>query len=56
MDMQKWLDKAIELGSEYGIKVLGTIVIWIVGNWIIRKMLKVLTKSSVTDHLIDDHI
>ena len=45
MDMQKWLDKAIELGSEYGIKVLGTIVIWIVGNWIIKKMLKVLTKG-----------
>jgi small conductance mechanosensitive channel len=45
MDIQKWLDKAIELGSEYGIKVIGTIVIWIVGNWIIRKMLKVLTKG-----------
>ena len=45
MDMQKWLDKAIELGSEYGLKVIGAIVIWIVGNWIIKKLMKVLTKG-----------
>ncbi len=41
MDVQKILDRVIELGSEYGIKVIGAIVIWIVGSWIIKKMMKV---------------
>ena len=40
MDIEKILDKVIELGSEYGIKVLGAIAIWIVGSWIIKKMMK----------------
>ncbi len=44
MDIEKWLDKGIELGTEYGIKVLGAIIIWIVGSWIIKKIMKVMTK------------
>ncbi len=40
MDVQKILDRVIELGSEYGIKVIGAIVIWIVGSWIIKKMMR----------------
>lgn len=44
MDLEKWLDKGIELGTEYGIKVLGAIIIWIVGSWIIKKIMKVMTK------------
>lgn len=44
MDYQKWIDKGIELGSEYGLKVIGAILIWIVGSWVIRKLTKVLGK------------
>lgn len=44
MDVQKILDKVIDLGSEYGIKVIGAIVIWIVGSWIIKKMMKGINK------------
>lgn len=40
MDMQKWLDKGFEFISEYGIKVIGAIVIWIVGSWVIKKITK----------------
>jgi len=40
MDFQKILDKVIEIGSEYGIKVIGAIVIWIVGAWIIKKIVR----------------
>lgn len=45
MDFQKILDKVIEIGSEYGIKVIGAIVIWIVGSWIIKKIVKILAKG-----------
>lgn len=40
MDIQKWIDKGIDFASEYGIKILGAIVIWIVGSWIIKKLMK----------------
>ena len=45
MDVQKWIDKAIEYGSEYGIKVLGAIAIWIIGSWIIRRLVKVMKRA-----------
>ena len=44
MDYQKLIDKGIELGSEYGLKVIGAILIWIVGSWVIRKLTRVLGK------------
>lgn len=44
MDTQKWIDKGIEFGSEYGIKVLGAIVIWIIGSWVIKKITKTTGK------------
>ena len=44
MDYQKTLNKIIEVGSEYGLKVIGAIVIWIIGSWIIKKMMKAVNK------------
>ena len=44
MDFEKIMDKVIELGSDYGIKVLGAIAIWIIGSWIIKKMMKVVNR------------
>ncbi len=45
MDYQKWIDKAVEIFSEYGLKVIGAIIIWIVGSWIIRKLTRVMGKA-----------
>ena len=40
MDIEKITDTAIGFATEYGIKVLGAIAIWIIGSWIIKKMMK----------------
>ncbi len=42
MDIEKWIDKIVEYGSEYGLKVLGAIAIWIIGSWIIKKIMKLM--------------
>ena len=51
MDSEKW----IELATEYGLKIIGAIAIWIIGSWIIKKILKatrkVMTKSSYEESL-----
>jgi len=44
MEMQKWIDKGIDFASEYGIKIIGAIVIWIIGSWIIKKLTNGLKK------------
>lgn len=55
MDYQKTLDKLVELGSEYGLKVIGALVIWIIGSWIIKKLMKavhrLMTKSGYDESL-----
>lgn len=40
MDIQKWIDKGINFASDYGLKIIGAIIIWIIGSWIIKKLLK----------------
>ena len=45
MDYEKWIDKGIELGTEYGLKVLGAKIIWIVGSWLIRKIVRLTHKA-----------
>ena len=39
-----WLEKGIEFISEFGPKVIGAILIWIIGSWIIKRIMKVITK------------
>lgn len=41
MDIQKFIDKGIDFASIYGIKIIGAIIIWIIGSWIIKKILKI---------------
>ncbi|WNH14348.1 mechanosensitive ion channel family protein [Thalassobellus suaedae] len=36
IDTEKW----IELGLQYGLKIIGAIVIWIIGSWVIRNLMK----------------
>ncbi len=51
IDTKKW----IELGTEYGLKIISAIAIWIIGSWIIKKILrgtrKLMTKSSYEESL-----
>jgi len=53
MDYEKWIEKGIELVTEYGLKVLGAIIIWIVGSWTIRKMVK-LTRRAMNKRGVDE--
>jgi small conductance mechanosensitive channel len=48
MDYEKWLEKGIELGSEYGLKILGAIIIWVVGTWIIKKLGRLMEKAMAS--------
>ena len=45
IDVDKWMNILIEVGSEYGIKVLGAIIIWIIGSWIIKRVKRLLIKA-----------
>ncbi|MEC3905784.1 mechanosensitive ion channel domain-containing protein [Tamlana sp. 2201CG12-4] len=51
IDIQKWID----LATEYGLKVLGAIVIWIIGSWVIKKLLRV-TKKVMTKGNYDESL
>ena len=46
IDTEKW----IELATTYGLRIIGAIAIWIIGSWIIKKILKatrkIMTKSD----------
>ncbi len=47
MDVNTILNHLVEFISDYGIRILGAIVIWIVGSWIIKKILN-STKKLMT--------
>ena len=40
MELQDWIDKGVEFASTYGLKIIGAIVIWIIGSWIIKKIIR----------------
>ncbi|MBU2940050.1 mechanosensitive ion channel [Lacinutrix sp. C3R15] len=44
MEIEKWTEKGFEFISTYGIKVIGAIAIWIIGSWLIKKIIKAVTK------------
>ncbi len=54
-DAQKWIDKGIDFVSEYGLNVLGAILIFIIGSWVIRKIMgalrRVMSKSKYDESL-----
>lgn len=51
INTQKW----INLAQEYGLKIIGAIVIWIIGSWIIKKIIsgiaKVMTRQNYDESL-----
>lgn len=55
MELEKWTSMAIDLGTQYGLKIISAIVIWIIGSWIIKKLMKatkkIMTKSKYDESL-----
>ncbi len=51
IDTEKWL----ELGTTYGLKILSAIIIWIIGSWVIKKIIKgtrkVMSKQNYDESL-----
>ncbi len=38
MDKNQIIEKVISLATEYGIKIISALIVWIIGNWIIKKI------------------
>lgn len=45
MDTQKWIDAGYNLIIEFGPKLIAAILIWIIGSWIIKMIVKGLRKA-----------
>ncbi len=45
MDLERWIDKGYALIIDFGPRVLAAIAIWIIGSWIIKMLLKGVTKA-----------
>jgi len=44
-DAQLWMNKGVDFVVEYGPKVLGAILIYIIGSWVIKKLVKIVRKG-----------
>ncbi|MFP4844157.1 mechanosensitive ion channel family protein [Winogradskyella sp. PE311] len=55
MDTQKWIDEGYNLIVDFGPKLIAAILIWIIGGWIIKTILKaikkVMTKANYDESL-----
>ncbi|WP_242202849.1 mechanosensitive ion channel family protein [Aestuariivivens insulae] len=51
LNMEKW----INLATEYGLRIIAAIIIWLIGSWVIKRMLKgtkaVMSKSNYDESL-----
>ena len=45
IDVDKLKTIFFDYGTEYGLKLLGGVLIWIIGSWIIKKIKKILIKT-----------
>lgn len=48
MEVQKWIDKGIDFTSDFGLKIISVIIIWIIGSWVIKKL---MTKKNYNESL-----
>ena len=55
MDIDAILDRLVNFASEYGIRIIGAIIIWIVGSWIIKKLMKT-TRRLMTKQDYDESL
>lgn len=53
--IQKYVDLAVQLGMSVGLKILGALVLWIIGRVVIRAVLGILDRSLRT-RKIDDTV
>ncbi|MRG91396.1 mechanosensitive ion channel family protein [Polyangium spumosum] len=53
--IQKYIDLAVQLGMSVGLKILGALVLWIIGRIVIRAVLGILDRSLRT-RKIDDTV
>ncbi|AUP78873.1 mechanosensitive ion channel family protein [Flavivirga eckloniae] len=44
MNLEKWIETGLTFIQNYGIKVIGAILIWIIGSWIIKRINKMIGK------------
>ncbi len=52
--MEKWIDLAIEKGSEYGLKLIAALAIWIIGKFVIKKVIKLFKSLLKKNKNVDD--
>ncbi|MCX7546773.1 mechanosensitive ion channel [Xanthomarina sp. F1114] len=38
MDLENWTERGIEFITVYGLKLLGAVLIWVIGSWVIKKL------------------
>jgi small conductance mechanosensitive channel len=55
MDLEKILDKLMNMAVEYGPKLLGAVIVLIIGSWIIKMIMKSFTKI-LNKQKIDDSL
>jgi len=51
MEYKEWLAVAIDVGIRVGVRVLGAIVLWIVGRAVINFVGRIITRSLASHHL-----
>ncbi|APY09666.1 mechanosensitive ion channel protein [Winogradskyella sp. J14-2] len=55
METQKWIDKGYDLIVDFAPKILAAILIWIIGSWIIKMVMKGI-KKGMTKANYDDSL
>lgn len=40
MEIEKWIERGIDFLVDYGPKILGAILIWVIGSWVIKKIIR----------------
>lgn len=54
-DFEKWTETGMEFITVYGLKIIGAIIIWIIGSWIIKKLIgtvrKIMNKGNYDESL-----
>lgn len=55
MELENLISKLTTYGTEYGLKILAAIVIWIVGSWIIKRIMN-LTKKVMMKRDYDESL
>ena len=45
MDLQNWIDKGYDLIINFAPKVIGAILIWVIGSWVIKLIIKGIKKA-----------